>query len=170
MHLATDVHYRADGTARAAGIGFHDWRSDRILWSGTAEVSAVKPYRPGRFFERELPCLLALLRAFGAQPDTVLVDGFVTLGAEWRDGLGAHLHRALDGAVPVIGVAKRPFSGTPDETAVYRGDSRVPLYVTSAGMEPETARRLVRDMHGAHRLPTLLRAVDRLCREDSDGG
>ncbi|MCB1487824.1 MAG: endonuclease V [Bauldia sp.] len=165
--LATDVHYDGDGRAVAAGIAFADWTSDRIARTEIVPIADVAPYRPGHFYERELPCLLTLLERLDPLPATILVDGYVTLGTDGRDGLGAHLHRALDGRVPVIGIAKTRFAGTPAGTEIYRGRSTRPLYVTSRGIALDEAKRLVRAMHGRNRLPTLVAAADRACREAS---
>ena len=93
-----------------------------------------------------------------------LVDGYVWVGAARRPGLGAHLHGALGGGVAVVGVAKSRYRGTPDARPVRRGGSARPLPVTAVGMAPELAAERVRSMHGEHRLPTLLRRVDQLCR------
>lgn len=165
MKLAVDVHYGGDARAVAAGVLLADWASATIVGTETLAFDAVAPYRPGAFYERELPCLLALLDRIGDRPDAIVIDGYVTLGAEARDGLGAHLHAALGGAIPVIGVAKSRFAGTPADAEVYRGGSRQPLSVTSRGIAPGTARSLIAAMHGPHRIPTLLGAVDRACRE-----
>ena len=47
---------------------------------------------------------------------------------------------------------------------VLRGKSTRPLFVTSAGIDVQKSAELVAQMHGAHRLPTLLKAVDQLVR------
>lgn len=165
MHLAVDVDYRDDGSAAVAGILFSDWRSAAIDDTVAVRVAAVRPYVPGRFFERELPCILALLDTLGSRPQTVVIDGHVTLDGAGRPGLGAHLFAALGGASAVIGVAKSRFRDTPAEAEVLRGRSRQPLYVTSAGIDAPEARALVRSMHGPHRVPTILAAADRACRK-----
>jgi len=164
MNLIADVQYDSDARGVVAGILFPDWTSDAIARSKVVRIDAVAPYRPGRFYERELPCLLALLDRLDIRPEVIVVDGYVTLGADGRDGLGAHLHRALDGAVPVIGVAKSRFDGTPPACEVVRGRSRRPLYVTSRGIPSSDARRLIATMHGANRIPTLIAAADCACR------
>jgi deoxyribonuclease V len=64
----------------------------------------------------------------------------------------------------VIGVAKSRFEGS-SGIAVFRGRSIRPLYVTAAGVEMEKASEKIRMMHGAHRIPTLLKRVDLLARE-----
>jgi hypothetical protein len=48
--------------------------------------------------------------------------------------------------------------------AITRGKSRLPLFVTSAGIEVAVAASHMQHMPGAHRLPTLLKAVDALVR------
>lgn len=161
--LATDVHYSADA-ATAAGVVFEQWGDAKPLKTNVVKLDEVRPYQPGRFFERELPCLLALLDEIRPRPDMIIIDGFVTLGTEEKDGLGAHLYRALNASTPVIGVAKTPFRDTPAQTALLRGNSNVPLFVTSMGIPQELAKQNIQTMHGPYRIPTLLRAVDQLSR------
>ena len=163
MILALDVHYEGRG-ARAVGLGFADWSDATPQGHVTVEIGAVEPYAPGQFYLRELPCLLAVIGEYAQPPEVVIVDGYVWLGADRRRGLGAHLHDALGGDIPVIGVAKTRFRDTPSETEVLRGQSRHPLHVTAAGMDPATARDRIGRMHGPYRIPTLLAAVDRLAR------
>jgi deoxyribonuclease V len=158
---ALDVDYRAEAAVTACVV-FETWSDEHVRESFTVTSPAAAEYAPGAFYLRELPCLLAALARCAAPPTTVVVDGHVWLG-EGRPGLGAHLHRALGEAVPVIGVAKNPFRGAPAHE-VLRGDSRRPLFVTAIGMPGEAAATLVAGMHGPHRVPTLLRLVDQLCR------
>lgn len=162
MWWALDVCY-GDERSVVAGVGFVSFADD----AGEERLRVVEgppaDYEPGQFYKRELPLLLALLD--GLDVKGVVVDGFVWLG-EGREGLGAHLHRAL-GGVPVIGVAKTGFSGAESVAApVLRGTSEKPLWVTAAGVDVERAARWIRQMHGPHRLPTLLKRADRLCRGD----
>lgn len=164
MMLAVDVHYGAEG-ATAAGVAFEDWASSAPASSFVSHLPAVAEYRPGAFYERELPCLLSLLQQSGLQPDCILVDGYVYLDGHARPGLGKHLFDALNGRIPVIGVAKTAFDGIGPEFQILRGSSRRPLYVTCAGESLPIAKAKVQAMHGAHRMPTLLKAVDRLSRQ-----
>ena len=159
---ALDVSYRGDGSAVSAAVLFAEWTDATPTAELTALVPSVAEYAPGRFFLRELPCLLAVIDRLDARPRAIVVDGYVFLGPE-RPGLGAHLYDALAGSVPVVGVAKRPFRGA-FAVPVQRGRSARPLYVTSAGLSAEEAAAHVRAMHGEHRIPTLLRRVDALCR------
>jgi deoxyribonuclease V len=127
-------------------------------------IAAVKPYRPGAFYERELPCITAVLARVRTPLRAVVVDGYVELDDRGSPGLGAHLHAHLGGAVAVVGVAKTAFRGAAFARAVLRGASRTPLFVTSRGIDVADAARLVQQMHGPHRIPTLLARADRLAR------
>lgn len=91
-----------------------------------------------------------------------LVDGYVWLG-ENHPGLGAHLHQTLGGKLPVVGVAKNQYKEAPG-VEVLRGGSTRPLFVTSVGIDVSLAAECVRTMHGPHRLPTMIKLVDHLCR------
>lgn len=163
MILAVDVHYTDPG-AVAAGVSFDDWGDAQPARTCISRFDAVEPYEPGAFYRRELPCLLGLLCEHDLQPDIIVVDGHVFLDDEGRPGLGKHLFDALDGRVPVIGVAKTAFVGIGEDHALLRGDSTRPLYVTAAGVPLAAAKSHVAAMHGAHRLPTLLKAADHACR------
>ncbi|CAM4385458.1 endonuclease V [Deinococcus marmoris] len=168
MLICTDVDYRPDGTARAAGVLFRDWRDAAPTWELVVPVPQVEPYQPGEFYRRELPCLLALLEG-AAQAhtlDAVVIDGYVTLDAGGRAGLGAHLFEAVGRQIPVIGVAKTAFQGSDHALAVTRGGSLKPLFVTAAGTDVAQAAAQIARMAGPHRLPTLLKRADTLCRSE----
>lgn len=166
MILAVDVDYRADGSAIAAGMWLRHWSSDAAERTVIRRIEQVLPYRTGFFFERELPCILDLLSDMATKPETIVIDGCVWLGPDRCAGLGAHLFEALDQAVPVVGVAKTRFKDTPPSTEIFRGGSSRPLFVTAAGMNEDIARAQVGSMHGRYRVPTMLRAVARACREN----
>lgn len=162
MLACVDVHY-SDSRATAACVLFDDWQSGTAASTLVRYLSGVAPYESGRFFQRELPCLLAILSGLHEPPGVAIIDGYVWLGPDARPGLGAHLFDALNRATPVIGVAKSAFAGAP-AVEVLRGQSRTPLYVTTAGMDVDRAAEQIRNMHGAHRIPTMLRLVDQLSR------
>jgi len=168
VNLALDVYYHDDGSATVAGILFAKWESDQIERALVKTVSQVEDYQPGQFYKRELPCLLALIADLEQRPETIVIDGFVTLGADQRPGLGAYLYRDLDEQIPVIGVAKSRFNQTPRETEILRGNSQNPLYVTALGIPLAKAQRKINSMHGEFRIPTLLKQVDQLCRSPID--
>lgn len=159
-----DVHYAGEGGAAACVVA-ESWSSATAIEARTLWIPRVEAYRPGAFYERELPCLEAMLGTIQAAPSVIVVDGYVVLDADGRPGLGAHLHDRLGGRVPVVGVAKTAFRGSDFAIAVTRGTSRSPLFVTARGLDVAVAADLVRGMHGEHRIPTLLGLVDRLARD-----
>jgi deoxyribonuclease V len=142
-------------------------------WSDSGPVKEIvrlfpqaEPYTPGQFYQRELPFLLGILGEVSSNVTAVVVDGYVWLDSDYRPGLGAHLYSALGSRTPVVGVAKTSFLGAP-AIPVLRGGSRSALFVTSQDIPPEEAATRVREMHGAFRIPTLLKRVDRLSRMPS---
>ena len=159
---AVDVYYPASGGATAALVVAPDPTFAGPAGEHVVHVAEVAPYRPGAFYERELPPVAAAVAAVGAPLDLLIVDGFVTLDPGGRPGLGAYVHREL--GVTVIGVAKTAFRGATHAIEVYRGGSRRPLHVTAAGLAPAEAADLVRAMAGPHRLPDALKRVDTLSR------
>lgn len=161
--MCVDVDYR-ESRAVAAAVLFHAWCDEIPAKEVAVHIEEVQPYWPGRFYARELPCLIQVLNALATPPDIVIVDGYVWLGSADKPGLGAALFEALSREAAVIGVAKTRFRGSTNAVEVFRGKSRSPLYITAAGMESSEAAEHIRSMHGVHRIPTLLRRVDRLSR------
>jgi deoxyribonuclease V len=134
------------------------WEDETPYATYVKDIAGVEPYESGKFYRRELPCILAVLEMLPSLPETVVVDGYVWLGANGRPGLGARLHEALDGGVPVVGIAKTAFKGVQScegVISVLRGASRNPLFITAAGIAPETAAQYVHRMAGKHRIPAL---------------
>ena len=164
MILATDVDYRED-LAVAAGVIFENWSSEKAFTTKTVNVTEFGDYVPGQFYKRELPCISALLEAIETPISCIVVDGFVTLGADKRPGLGYHLWEKLERKTPIIGVAKNSFQNTRSESEVFRGISKKPLYVTAVGLDLSDAINGIESMHGEHRLPTMLKLVDSVCRQ-----
>jgi deoxyribonuclease V len=173
--VAVDVDYRENEVV-AAAVGFAAWTDDHATIEVVVTSDAPPaPYEPGRFYRRELPHIRAVLALIAPPPTTIIVDGYVWLGADkglgahpddaldQAKGLGAHLYEALDRAIPVIGVAKTQFAGA-TAIEVVRGTSARPLHVTAVGIDGATAADHVLGMHGEHRIPTLLRRVDQLAR------
>jgi deoxyribonuclease V len=158
-----DVHYEGD-RATAACVVAARWTDEVPVEERVTTVHDVQRYRPGAFFERELPCILAVLSLLRTEPRTVVIDGYVDLDERGTPGLGGHLHAHYGGTLAVVGVAKTPYRGSSFAVHVLRGTSHHPLYVTARGLLPAEAADLVRSMHGAHRIPTLLKRVDGLAR------
>lgn len=167
MIACVDVDYREDqepAHAVAAGVVFDDWPASEATAEHVEKIAEIEPYVPGQLYRRELPCLLAVLQRIEHPLAIIVVDGYAFLDAEGRPGLGAHLFRALPRRIPVVGVAKSYFRGSA-AIEVHRGQSHRPLYVSAVGTSAERAAEGISRMHGPHRLPTLLKRVDRLCRD-----
>jgi deoxyinosine 3'endonuclease (endonuclease V) len=166
MLLALDVAYFPTH-GHAVALAFPAWAAAEAAAVYQTALSPVAEYEPGAFYKRELPCLLAVLAQVPlAEVSCLIVDGYVSLGPENRPGLGQHLHAALGGRIPVVGVAKTRFAGVAPQVApVLRGESRNPLYVSSVGLPVADAARHVAAMHGPYRLPTLLKQLDDLTKQ-----
>lgn len=163
MILAVDVQY-AETSAVAAGVLFARWNDSRAISDRTKLIHNIAPYEPRRFYKRELPCILSLLPDIKVELETIVIDGYVTLGQHQTPGLGKHLYDKMQQKVPIVGVAKSRFKDTPAACEVLRGSSQNPLLVTAAGIPLPEAKQKITQMHGPHRIPTLLKQVDRLCR------
>lgn len=168
MICCLDVDYR-EGQGQCAAVLFREWdaaTAEKVYRSVTGDI---KPYTPGTFYKRELPCMLDMLRLIEEPVGALLIDGYVWLG-ENRGGLGYHLFEALEKSVPVIGVAKSAFRGAERMAiSVFRGASHQPLWVTAIGMDTAEAAHCIAQMSGEFRIPTLLKMADRQCRQWDNG-
>jgi deoxyribonuclease V len=164
VKAAVDVSYR-DDSAVAACVAFDAWSDGEPAWLVRETLPAAARYRAGRFFERELPCLMAVLGKAAMPFEVILIDGYVHLRADQGAGLGARLAEALPYPAVVIGVAKSPLAIADRFVPITRGRSRKPLLVSAIGCPVERAAALVVGMHGPFRIPTMLRLADRLGRE-----
>ncbi len=166
MILAVDASYGA-GEAIAAGVLFSEWEAREPAAEAVVRFPVVAGYKPGEFWRRELPPVLALLRELQQLPECIVVDGHVYLDGYERPGFGKHLYDALQGKAAVVGVAKSRYKDTPPEAEVFRGGSKRPLYVTAVGIGQADARAAIARMHGEHRLPAMLKRADQLSRTSS---
>ncbi|MEM1262942.1 MAG: endonuclease V [Pseudomonadota bacterium] len=162
--IAIDVHYQ-DDSAYAAGVLFERWPAEEALDTIRCERHGLAPYEPGQFYKRELPVIIDLLALLEKPAQTIVIDGYVNLGRDQHAGLGEHLWNALRQSTAIIGVAKNRFRDTPSNAALLRGTSTKPLYVSAIGISLVEAKQAIAAMHGEHRLPTLLKLADRLCRQ-----
>lgn len=169
MILAFDTYY-FDDKAKTVCLAFDRWEDEHYtVYSGV--LAGVEPYTPGEFYKRELPCILGLLRTIDTRDvEAIIIDGYVFLDDTGKHGLGGHLYEALDGRIPVIGVAKTNFATLHrPKRALFRGGSQRPLYITAIGIDPDKAVGRIRTMSGTHRIPTLLKRLDGLTREGLAG-
>lgn len=163
MVLAIDIQY-SENSALAAGVLFEKWDDPHSARDVIKEINEVAPYVPGEFYKRELPCIKSLLQEISEEITYIVVDGYVYLGEEKKPGLGMYLYESLNREVPVIGVAKNFFHGTEESARLFRGTSKKPLFVTTAGIDQKSAQNHILTMHGENRNPTLLKRADQLCR------
>jgi deoxyribonuclease V len=162
MIAVLDVHYNeARSQGHSAALLVENWEDAVPAAEYTADIEGVLPYVPGQFFQRELPCLVAVMEKIREPVRIVVIDGLVDLGT--RPGLGRILWDHFAGEKPVIGVAKSRFDGS-TATEVLRGGSKSPLFVTAAGIDPSEAASFIQRMHGPYRVPALLTRVDQLAR------
>lgn len=165
MVLATDVYYK-DNYAKTVGVLF-DW-DDTVSNQAIVEVlNDVEEYVPGEFYRRELPCILKLLEKTDLTLiDVIVVDGHVYTDNNGQFGLGGKLWEALQGRLPVIGVAKTSFLKNKETVMeLRRGKSGKPLYISAIGIELDRAVIFVKQMHGNYRMPDILKKLDGLTKE-----
>ena len=167
IYLILDVCYHDidDKTiATVAGIRFTGIESNTLLNEYKTIVHNVSPYQSGQFYKREMPCLLDLIKKIKEPFDVIIIDGYVYLDDKDRAGLGKYLYDELSIKKPIIGIAKTHFYGITSEYAVYRGMSKHPLYVTTIDFDINIAKELVQGLQGKHRIPDIIKAVDKLSR------
>lgn len=161
MMIAIDVHYRAE-IAKTVSIEFDNWEASEPSQTHIIEIGETAAYVPGQFYKRELPCILEVLKLSDlSKVDLIIVDGYVFLDDFQKKGLGAYLFDALDGKIPIVGVAKRSFH-TIDKLVIpiKRGESKNPLFITCQGADLAEIAENVKNMDGAFRMPTLLKILD----------
>lgn len=166
MILAIDVQYAKD-IAFVTGVAFREWYSEAPCEEYVSIVYHVEEYEPGKFYKRELPCILKLLEEHNLKPETIVIDGYVFLDGKQRPGLGKHLYDSLGCQIEVIGVAKKAFPGIEREHEIFRGKSKKPLYITTSG-DLESAKHYVSIMFGKNRIPVILKRADQLSREEAN--
>ena len=165
MKLAVDVHFDSDGGgATTAAVSFDEWDAPEATKTYTTRIAQIEKATRGELDLRELPCILQLLREHALEPEVIVIDGFVHVDAQETPGLGLHLHHALGGRPPVIGISRKAMADTPAQFEVYREDETRPLVVTCVGIDLGAAKARLRGMHGKRRLPTLLKLVARLAK------
>lgn len=167
MILAFDTYY-FDQKAKTICLEFAEWNEDKNFKVHSEIIDNVEEYIPGEFYKRELPCILSLLKQIDLSTiDVIVVDGFVYLNDENKYGLGGYLYDKLNKQIPIIGVAKTNFASIEkNKKALYRGESKKPLYITSIGIDLDEAYKKVESMAGEFRFPTLLKELDRLTKEN----
>jgi len=164
MIACFDVQYVNDNASIAA-VAFQTWKDAKPFKVFTKLKKGIAAYEPGKFYLRELPCIVEIFDEIDFPLSFIVIDGYVFLSDDKKPGLGHYLFEALDKKIPIIGVAKNSFKDLTINQEIYRGDSQKPLFITSVGIETETAAQYIRSMDGNYRIPTLLKLVDSICRE-----
>lgn len=163
MIACLDVHYSV-AHANAAAIVFSRWEAPSAVSQYTAMVSQAAEYEPGRFYLRELRPLLSVIAQIVEAIDVFVIDGYCHLSSDGAPGLGHFLNRSLNSNAVIVGVAKNRYRDTRHAAELLRGRSTRPLFITAIGADYHTASQHIASMAGEFRVPTLLKAVDRLSR------
>lgn len=161
-----DVGY-ADDVAVVGCLSIAEFDDAVPVDEWVVQVRPVGPYVPGQFWMRELDPLLRGVGAATGDLSVCVIDAYVDLGEDQTPGLGRILYERT--GIPVIGVAKSRYRGTPQECEVRRGLSKRPLYVSAAGFDRDEAKRCVERMAGVGRVPTMIRQADLLTRGSPPG-
>ncbi len=165
---ALDVYYYNNDTARAVCFMFKDWKDTKPALVCSKLISGIGAYESGAYYKREIPCLLSILEEVELQSlEVIIIDGYVFLDDKNTFGLGGYLYKALNEAVPVIGVAKTPYhNNTKNAVELTRGKSVRPLYITAIGIDVTVAASCIKNMAGNYRIPDLLKMLDKSTREN----
>lgn len=177
-----DVAYDDERDVVAAAAVVLDAATLAVVEEATAVGTVAFPYVPGLLAFREIPTVLAALEALTSEPGLVVCDGYGRAHPR-RFGLATHLG-VLTG-LPVIGVAKNPFTFSYEQPGTRRGDSSPlladngeevgralrtqegvkPVFVSvghRAGLAHACAHTL--RLSPDYRLPESTRRADALCR------
>lgn len=158
-----DVKYY-DDYAIIGFVFFENHTSEIPFKTGQFRHDKIEPYVSGEFYKRELPCLLTAIKNIDEKLSLIYIDANVWLGDRLR-GLGCYLYESLDSDIPVIGVSKTSFHNSDKQVVpVLRAQSKNPLYVSSIGIETPVAAKMVFEMHGSFRLPTMIKLADSMSR------
>lgn len=166
MNLAIDVHYK-DNYAKVVGVAF-EWEDSAVSQLFTTQVEETAVYQAGLFYKRELPCILELLKQIDLSTiNTIIVDGHCFVNNEKKLGLGGYLDKTLQHSIPIIGIAKKSFYNTNKVSfPVFRGGSQKALFISTIGIDVKFAIDKVLNMHGKYRIPTILKTLDRITKNE----
>lgn len=167
MILCIDVHYNQN-SATAAAITATKWPAESPCEQFQVQVADVGDYQPGSFYLRELKPITEVIKLIQVPVQYFVIDAYCHLSESGTPGLGHHLHATLPNDSVVIGVAKNRYRDTTHAVELCRGNSTRPLYITSIGVDYRQAAKHIEAMAGEHRMPTLLKLVDRLSRSVKD--
>ena len=167
MILAIDVHYR-ETYAKAVGVLF-EWKDSKPQQTIIEYINDIEDYIPGEFYKRELPCLLKIIEQVEINTlEAIIIDGYIYVDNEYGLGLGGHLYQNLNQKLSIIGVAKTSFF-TNKETVIpiIRGNSKNSLFISSIGYPLQDAAKNILDMQGEYRIPSVLKELDQITKDDT---
>lgn len=169
MIYAFDTYYY-ENFAKTVCIAFRNWDSEKEDAIYSENMAITSDYESGAFYKRELPCILSLLKKIDlTENDIIIVDGYVTLDNSEKIGLGGYLYHSLNNKIPVVGIAKNGFAAEDKKRReVFRGESKTPLFITSQGIDVDEIKIAVENMTGSYRIPTLLKKLDQLTRNNEN--
>jgi len=159
--------YYFEEKARTVCVSINEWTDKEITTYFCETIEGIKQYESGAFYLRELPCITSLFNKINLiEGDIIVIDGFVILDDNHKNGLGGYLYEHLKHKNPIIGVAKNDFVKLQNlKMPIFRGDSKKPLYITSKGIDLAVASEYIKNMDGPYRIPTILKIVDQKSRE-----
>ncbi|MGW1102324.1 endonuclease V [Streptomyces sp. NPDC002540] len=176
-----DVAYDDERDVVVAAAVVLDAATLDVVAEATAVGRVTFPYVPGLLAFREIPTVLGALESLPVDPGLVVCDGY---GQAHPRRLGLASHLGVLTGLPVIGVAKNPFTFSYEQPGSRRGDwsplldgeevvgralrtqdGVKPVFVSvghRTGLENACAHtlRLARDF----RQPETTRRADALCR------
>lgn len=168
MILIVDGDYNDyNHTAHMAGVLLNETTSKEICGFITTDVENTGEYETGSFYKRELKGIEALLSKLNLDKiELIIVDGFAMFNDDIHKSLGEYIYDKY--YIPVIGVAKKWCNLCKIEnTKVYRGGSKSPLFVTVAGGNIDMAKTIIQEMYGDNRIPYAIKLVDSLARRQN---
>lgn len=173
MILIIDGDYNEKvNTGHMVGVLIEEFESSEISGFITADVENIDKYESGAFYKRELKGIESLLNKLNISPgvfpysiDCIVIDGYASFGDNSHKALGEYVNEKY--YIPVIGVAKNKNSICKIEnTEIYRGKSKNPLFITCAGCGHSNAKSCIKKMHGNNRLPYAIKLADSLARKN----
>lgn len=176
LKLAVDSYYYSETDCYTVGVLFDEWKSAIPKYTLNTHTKKFMNYIPGKFFLRELPGILDLLKETDlGNIDTIIIDGYCWLNDRktgLTEGLGAHLHDALPKEfqkhIDIIGVGKTLYGKrTPGiYKEITRGRALKPLFITDYDLALNNkAAMKIKSMAGRFRIPYLLKYLDDRTKE-----
>ncbi len=117
-----DAAYSKNGHTIAGAAVVLEAESLEVLEQAVVLGTTSFPYIPGLFAFRELPAVIAALKALARAPDLIVCDGH-GLAHPRKFGLASHLGVLFD--LPTIGCAKTPFGRRTALPGPQRGSQAV---------------------------------------------